>query len=131
MSDQLREYAKAIAGATKVIDKDGLVSYARDTTRFGAGLKESYELAVAYLAEHPEPKPITADWLRGEGWEERDRNEDTYRMKFGDRRAVLLWWHDERWNLYYSDGQVTTIVRPVTDTADLANLVAALRGGGA
>lgn len=64
---RLREYAEAIV---KSVTKTGDGSYDNDLERCWWALQEPYELAVAYLEEHPadDDEPITADWLCKNGW---------------------------------------------------------------
>jgi hypothetical protein len=68
--DDLRRAAETIIGCvTKTRNEHG-VQYERDRES-SFGLLEPYELAAAYLAEHPadENEWITDDWLRSVGFE--------------------------------------------------------------
>lgn len=70
MSDKLREYAQRILETvTKHEDTIG-PGYTHDIDNSGWALAEPYELAAAYLAEHPadDGTEVTGEWLESVGF---------------------------------------------------------------
>lgn len=67
MSNQLRDCAEQILGAIIKTDTELGPCYTVNDTGCN-GLSEPYELAVAYLAEHPadDDEPVTEEWFRRE-----------------------------------------------------------------
>lgn len=67
MTKQLREFAETILEHITKHDCEMGPAYTRDYEREGGpALQEQYELAAAWLAEHPpdDDDPVTVEWLR-------------------------------------------------------------------
>lgn len=113
---QLRDCAELLLGAITKTDNELGPCYTVNDTGCN-GLSEPYELAVAYLAEHPvdDDEPVTKDWLMSCGG---IREDHPQKVSFNrhDALSVGLWIVVDGWKamLLHSASAASCIVRGLT-----------------
>lgn len=98
MSDRLREYAERILATVQKQDQPGGPSYIRAGDHPVWALMEPYELASAYLAEHPadDDCPVTQEWLESVGWKKQMSRQGQWRSAVSKWDAALQWYSHDR-----------------------------------